>query len=73
MISHVVAPRFQLIVSAGHAAGTHGSTVSTSPRTVNPSTASSATRYTQLAEPVYQVQPPRPACGATEGRSAAMT
>ena len=35
--------------------------------------ASSATRYSQLAEPVYHVQPPRPVCGGAPYTSAQTT
>ncbi len=34
---------------------------------------SSPTRYIHAAEPVYQVQPPRPMCGACVYTSAATT
>jgi hypothetical protein len=43
----------------------HGATTSVVPSsTVTPRIDSSATRSIQPAEPVYQVQPPRPTCGA---------
>ena len=49
-----------------HQRGTHGSICNRSPRNLNKRIDSSPARYIQLAEPVYQVQPPRPVLGATE-------
>ena len=42
--------------------GTQGSMTSVVPRSRNPRIHSSPARYIHPAEPVYQVQPPRPTC-----------
>ena len=43
----------------------HGSIRRTFPSRRKPRISSSPTRYSQLAEPVYHVQPPRPVCGGS--------
>src|SRR3954447_26383197 len=53
--------------------GTLGSMYSVSPRLVNPRIPSNPTRYLQLAEPVHQVQPPRPSWPSAVYTSAATT
>ena len=50
----------------GQCDGITGDMCSRSPRKWSPSMYSTATRYIQAAEPVYQVQPPRPTWGGTE-------
>ena len=51
----------------------HGSTTSVVPRTLIPKMPSTAVRYIHPAEPVYQVQPPRPTCAGAEYTSAHTT
>lgn len=48
------------------ALGMQGSTDKNAPRSRRPSKLSTPARCSQPAEPVYQVQPPRPTCGAVE-------
>src|SRR5687767_6866594 len=62
VIAYVAVPNRYSTENSGHRHGMHGASVSLFPRSVNPRIASSATRYIQLADPVYQVQPPRPRC-----------
>ena len=47
----------------GHDEGMHGSTLNVPPRRRRPRMLSRPARYSQPADPVYQLQPPRPACG----------
>ena len=49
-----------VISKPGQCAGTRGVSASWSPRTSRPSRVSIAARCSQAAEPVYQLQPPRP-------------
>ena len=53
--------------------GMQGSTDKIAPRSRRPSRLSTPARCSQPAEPVYQVQPPRPTCGAVEQMSAHTT
>ncbi len=46
-------------------AGRHGVKRSLSTSSCKPRSDSVISRYIQPAEPVYQVQPPRPVCGGT--------
>ena len=55
------------------AAGTRGRILNLSPSSFSPKRDSTRSRYIQPAEPVYQVQPPRPTCGTTAYTSAATT
>jgi len=49
----------------GQARGMQGSSTSDVPRNRNPRIDSTPAWYIQPAEPVYQVQPPRPTCGGS--------
>ena len=51
----------------------HGSMLNVSPRRRSPSMLSRPARYIHAADPVYQLHPPRPACGARAYTSPAMT
>ena len=51
---------------SGQAFGKHGASTSELPERVRPTIPSIPARYIQPAEPVYQVQPPRPAWGGVE-------
>jgi hypothetical protein len=61
------------MVYPGQEAGTLGSMKSVSPRFRKPRIPSSPTRYIQLADPVYQVHPPRPSWPLAVYTSAATT
>jgi hypothetical protein len=50
----------------------HGETEKLRPRRLSPRMDSRPRRYIQAAEPVYQVQPPRPMCAGCEPRSAVL-
>src|SRR3954468_10689445 len=64
--------RYSMLYSR-HDAGALGSMKSVSPRFLRPRIPSRPTRYIQLADPVYQVQPPRPTCPSALYTSAATT
>ena len=59
-MAYVADPCRYSTVNSGQSRGMQGSIHSRSPRFVKPRIDSSATRYVQLAEPVYHVHPPRP-------------
>src|SRR6185312_11532435 len=65
-IRQAVPPCRYVATKPFHLRGIQGSMRNRSPSTRKPSTHSTIARYSQPAEPEYQVQPPRPACGATE-------
>ena len=48
-----------------HARGMQGSTTSRVPRSRNPSIHARPAWYIHPADPVYQLQPPRPTCGGS--------
>ena len=64
-ISYRVSRWLQTIEYSGQADGMHGSTANVAPERRRPRMLSMAARYIQPADPVYQLQPPRPVCGAT--------
>src|SRR5712692_5320837 len=51
---------------SGHDEGMHGSMTNVSPRRRRPRMLSMPARYIQPADPVYQLHPPRPACGRVQ-------
>jgi hypothetical protein len=67
-------PRSLSVISApGHSGGRQGAKHSRSARNTSPRIDSTAARYSQAAEPVYQLQPPRPSYGACEYTSPGIT
>src|SRR5688572_28446206 len=64
-ISYIVAPKRYRMAQPGHAAGRQGVKRSRSASRARPSSDSTMRRYIQPADPVYQLHPPRPACGST--------
>ena len=63
-IRYCVSPnRYAVNGLPSRSAGTQGAMCSRSASRRSPSSDSTISRYSQPAEPVYQVQPPRPACG----------
>lgn len=72
-ISQIVSPIFAGASYPGHMAGMHGATTRKSSSRRMPRIPATPAWYIQAADPVYQLQPPRPACGATEWTSAART
>src|SRR5207253_1503517 len=72
-ISYRLSRNFHTIPYSGHDEGMHGSTMNVSPRRRRPRMLSTPARYIHPAEPVYQLHPPRPACGGRAYTSPAIT
>jgi hypothetical protein len=72
-IAYTLRPWRYSMVYSFQALGARGSMKSVSPRFLSPRIPSNPTRYIQLAEPVYQVHPPRPSWPFAVYTSAATT